>query len=63
MSDLTEKQKEKLTNQAWFIVDNLHQLGRKLSDIGMYELAETYANFGDELEKHARTVEEDLELT
>ena len=31
MSELTEKQKDKITNQARFIVDNLHHLGRKIT--------------------------------
>jgi hypothetical protein len=61
MSELTEKQKTKLLNQAKFLADTAQQLSDKLLDAGMHELADNYLNFSSELDNQYIQLEEELE--
>ena len=61
MSELTEKQKIKLLNQAKFLADTAQQLSDKLLDAGMHELADNYLNFSSELDNQYIKLEEELE--
>ena len=61
MSELTEKQKTKLLNQAKFLADTAQQLSDKLLDAGMHELADSYLNFSSELDNQYIQLEEELE--
>lgn len=61
MSELTEKQKTKLLNQAKFLADTAQQLSDKLLDAGMHELADNYLNFSTELDNQYIQLEEELE--
>ena len=61
MSELTEKQKTKLLNQAKFLADTAQQLSDKLLDAGMHELADNYLNLSTELDNQYIHLEEELE--
>ena len=61
MSELTEKQKTKLLNQAKFLADTAQQLSDKLLDAGMHTLADNYLNFSTELDNQYIQLEEELE--
>ena len=61
MSELTEKQKIKLLNQAKFLADTAQQLSDKLLDAGVHELADNYLNFSTELDNQYIKLEEELE--
>ena len=61
MSELTEKQKIKLLNQAKFLADTAQQLSDKLLDAGMHNLADNYLNFSTELDNQYIQLEEQLE--
>ena len=61
MSELTEKQKTKLLNQAKFLADTAQQLSDKLLDAGMHDLADNYLNFSSELDNQYIQLEEELE--
>jgi hypothetical protein len=61
MSELTEKQKTKLLNQAKFLADTAQQLSDKLLDAGMHDLADNYLNLSTELDNQYIQLEEELE--
>ena len=61
MSELTEKQKIKLLNQAKFLADTAQQLSDKLLDAGMHALADNYLNLSTELDNQYIQLEEELE--